>query len=198
MPDSFLCLPPNGAGCSLRQQDLAGLLSLPHWNSAIPSATHGKETAPSSSFPKQCRPSIPILSFSAWIVVEMLDMAAGSCNPLGCLGAPQDSDPCPNHALRPGFEGSEGIQELNFSTLSKATKRGLFPLVEKPQEIAAVEKQSYCQTRKCLPICLLIFGAPFWMVFKPKPKHPRQQLPALLPPSLGSCTRGSSRDGKRW
>lgn len=87
------------------------------------------------------------------------------------------------------------VQELSGSNLSKATKLGLFPLVEKPLEIAAMEKQSYCQTRKRLLICLLIFGAPFWTAFKPKSNHTRQQLPALVP-SLGSRTRGRSRDGK--
>lgn len=142
-------------------------------------------------------------------MVETLDMAAGSCNPLGCPGActlcsaglrpmPKSESccsTCPETWLwRAGSERGPGAELLQFE---QSNRVGSFSLVEKPLEMAAVEKRSYCQTRKCFLICLLIFGAPFWMVFKPKSNHTRQQLPALLP-TLGSCTRGSSRDGKSW
>lgn len=72
----------------------------------------------------------------------------------------------------------KGFQELSCE---RSNQVGSFSPVEKPLEMAPMEKRSYCQTRKRFLLCLLIFGAPFWMAFKPKSNRTRQRLPAPLP-----------------
>lgn len=52
-----------------------------------------------------------------------------------------------------------------------------------------MEKRSHCQTRKCFLPCLLTFGAPFWMPFKPK------SVSSFLPRSPPSLQHPGEQQG---